>query len=116
VSLNIDRPEAVTAYIDGALHVLASIPDLQWARGAASYVLGLRGVLAKNSGDLTAARQFLGRALELQETIAAESGRPHPYACFSYLAMGAVAHIEGDLAEAHKHYRQSLSIAMDVQI
>jgi predicted ATPase/DNA-binding CsgD family transcriptional regulator len=116
VALSEGEPKQISQYIDGALETLAMLDGRDWARRAVSHILWLRGVLAKNTGDLPAATHYLNQVLTLQQTFAQESGQEHPYTCLTHLAIGAVAHIEGAPSVALEHYQASLDLARRFQI
>lgn len=116
VALNVCKPEQTNQYIEGALATLAMLDERDWARRAVSHILRLRGVLAKNTGDLTAAADYLSQVIDLQQTFAQESGQEHPYACLTHVAIGAVAQIEGALPIALEYYQVALDLARRFQI
>ncbi|MBA2598060.1 MAG: hypothetical protein H0V00_15660 [Chloroflexia bacterium] len=111
ISLDIGGPDLTNAYIEGALSALVALGDAPWARRAASHMLFLRGVLAKNNGDLLEAERYLREAIAEQRAIARESGIEHPSACRPLLGLGATAHVNGDLATAFECYQASLDHA-----
>ncbi|MDQ3694933.1 MAG: LuxR C-terminal-related transcriptional regulator [Chloroflexota bacterium] len=116
VALDGAGPELTHRYIDEALATLATLDNLPWARRAASHVLWFRGVQAKNDGDLSGSERYLRQALEQQRMIAVESGKEYLFASLPRLALGAVAHIHGDLSVALEHYRAALDHAWRFQV
>jgi len=110
-SLDVGGPELTNHFIDQALAMFASLADVAWAQPATSHALLYRGILAKNRGDLAKADQYLRDVVEHQCTLAAESGREHPFACWPLMAWGAVAHAEGALPSALERYHASLDHA-----
>nr|MBA3449924.1 hypothetical protein [Chloroflexia bacterium] len=111
ISLDIGGTELTNSYIDEGLAALVSVGDAAWARRAGSHMILLRGVLAKNSGDLPEAERYLREAIEQQRAFARESGVEHPFACWPLLASGAAAHAQGDLPTALECYQASLDHA-----
>jgi non-specific serine/threonine protein kinase len=111
ISLNIRGPETTEEFVDEALATLATLDDVPWVRRAASQVLLIRAVVAKNQGDLERAERELQAVIAEQRTIARESGKDHPPACWPLLALGAVSHAKGDLFTALECYQASLEHA-----
>ena len=115
VSLDVGGPELTNHFIAEALAAGAELEANTWAGTATSHVLLYRGILAKNQGDLPNAERYLREVVEHQRTLARESGREHPFACWPLMAWGAVAHAKGVLPVALERYQASLDHAFRFQ-
>jgi DNA-binding CsgD family transcriptional regulator len=115
IALGMDNPDLTNRYIAEALATLASLGDTPWAARAATNVLWLRCVLAKDQGDLPGAEHHLRELIARQRAIAQESGREQSYACLPLLTLGSVEHCHGLLPTALEHYQASLAHAWRFQ-
>lgn len=111
VSLDVGGADLTYGYIEEALSAFGKLGDAAWARHASSQILVLRGIVAKNQGDLATAERYLSDVVSQQRRIALESGCEQPFACWPLMAWGAVAHVEGDLPVALERYQASLDHA-----
>lgn len=111
ISLDIRGPDCTNGYVEEALAALARVGDAPWTERAVSYVHVYRGIVAKNTGDLSAADRYLRDAIERHQVIARESGTEHALLCWPLMAWGAVAHVAGDLPVALERYQASLDHA-----
>jgi non-specific serine/threonine protein kinase len=111
VSLDVGGPELTNQLIDEALAAIAMLGDVAWAEPITSQVRLYRGILAKNQGDLADADTHMSGVVEYQQSLARETGREHPFACWTLMAWGAVAHARGALPVALERYQVSLDHA-----
>ena len=111
VSLDTGGATQTEAYLAEALAAFEMLSDVPWALHAKTHLQVLRGVLAKNQGDVDLAEGRLREVVEAQRLLARETGSEQPFACWSLMAWAAVAHLARDLPVALERYQASLDHA-----
>ena len=115
VSLDVGGAALTEAYLAEALVAFGTLADAPWASRARSGLHEFPGIVAKNQGDVPRAERLLGDVVAEQRRIARESGDEYPFACWSLMAWGAVAHLARDLPVALERYQASLAHAWKFQ-
>jgi non-specific serine/threonine protein kinase len=115
VSLEVSEAAVTEAYVAEALAAFDTLSGVPWASRARSGLHVLPGIIAKNQGDVPRAERLLGDVVAEQRQLARESGHEQPYACWPFMAWGAVAHLARDLPVALQRYQASLDHAWRIQ-
>lgn len=108
IAIDLSHLDRAASYLDEATAALARLGHDPWGERARTTVLHFRGLLAFNRGDLAAADDGFRQALALMDRITQRAGQDPPFACWTLLGRGVIAHIQGDITAAFAHYQAAL--------
>ena len=109
-----DAGRQAAAFQQEALAMLSELREIPWIPFAESTVLGHLGNNAITQGNMERARDYFGRALELQTSLGFEPGTSHYSAGHAIAGLGDAARGEHNVEEALSHYQHALRLAHEI--